>query len=665
MNYLSEETSPYLLQHKNNPVHWHAWNEEALHRAKSENKMMLISIGYSACHWCHVMEHEVFEDDECASFMNQHFICIKVDREERPDVDSVYMDALHIMGRQGGWPLNVFTTPDGRPIYGGTYFPKQSWLDILENLTHVFKNEPQKIEEYAGNVHEGLQQLGSVINDDSPEVFDKDFLLAAVEHWSQYWDSEEGGARKAPKFPMPNNWEFLLHHAVQHKDEKAKQHVMLTLTKMTLGGIYDQVGGGFSRYSVDGIWKVPHFEKMLYDNAQLISLYAQAYRAKKNELFADVVHQTITWLQQEMLSPQGLYYSALDADSEGVEGKFYTWSSTELKEILQNDFSFASSYFRIDNEALWEHDQNILLRTMTDEIFAKEKNISVEAVKETVHRIQEKIVNARAKRIRPGLDDKSITSWNALLIAAFCEAHKSFPKKEYLTLATACSNALIKNLKKGDNSFYHVFTKGQASIQGFLDDYAFTAEAFIQLYEVGGDEQWLHEAKQIVDSTIQYFHDEKDGLFFFTSSQSEKLIARKKEMQDNVIASSNSAMCKVLFRLGLHFSDIHYLEMSKRMMSNMLPLIDFASGYSNWLLAYQWMSIPFYEVVITGDQAEEWQTEMQQLFLPNTIIVASTLERSLPLFQNKFGTKSAIYVCSQNHCLAPTYSVEEAIAQMQ
>ncbi|MFN0031940.1 MAG: thioredoxin domain-containing protein [Flavobacteriales bacterium] len=664
MNHLSKETSPYLLQHKNNPVHWHAWNDEALQCAKRENKMMLVSIGYSACHWCHVMEHEVFEDEECAAYMNAHFVCIKVDREERPDVDNIYMDALQLMGRQGGWPLNVFTTPDALPIYGGTYFPKQTWMSTMENLVQLFKTEPKKVEDYALHLRQGLNQLNEIAAEDAAEIFDAPFLEAIVENWKRQWDNEEGGTRKAPKFPMPNNWEFLLHYGALRKDREAIAHVKLTLEKMAMGGIYDQLAGGFARYSVDGVWKVPHFEKMLYDNAQLIALYAQAYRMERSALLADVVHQTIAWLQHDMKSPQGLYYAALDADSEGVEGKFYTWTSDELKEILVDQYTHFAKYFCVDEDALWEDEQNILLRKKTNETMANEQNISLSQWQVVMAECKQRLLQHRNQRIRPGLDDKCITSWNAMLITAFCEAHKSFPQHDYLQLATTCAEALWQHLHKAAG-LYHTITKGHAHVNAFLEDYAFTAESFIHLFELSGDERWLRKAAELTEYSISHFFDDHDGLFFFTTSDSVDLIARKKDVQDNVIPSANSVMCKVLFKLAACFADERYRNMSKRMLANALPLIDNASGYSNWLYAYQWMCHPFHEVVITGEHATELQREMNQFFLPGTIIVASTHERSLPLFQNKTGSKTAIYVCSHNHCLAPVYSVEEAITQIQ
>jgi uncharacterized protein len=662
MNALAQESSPYLLQHKDNPVHWMPWNNATLQKAVDENKMLLISIGYSACHWCHVMEHEVFEDFECAELMNAHFICIKVDREERPDVDSVYMDALHLMGLQGGWPLNVFALPGALPVYGGTYFPKKSWLNILENLIHLYTTEPQKMKEYAAQLQQGLAQLNIISTTEEAQNFDVDFLDEIVEHWSQYWDDVHGGARKAPKFPMPNNWEFLLHYSASCGYREGLDHVHLTLRKMALGGIYDQIGGGFSRYSVDAIWKVPHFEKMLYDNAQLITLYAKAYRHNKDDVYAKVVAQTTQWLRREMLSDEGLYYAALDADSEGVEGKFYTWNSTALKEILGTDYNLMAQYFCIDKEALWEHDQNILLRTMPDEDVANSNGVTEQELQLKVSDAENKLLQKRAERIRPGLDNKCITSWNAMLVHAFCEAHKSFPAENYLQLAQELAANIYTHLCLGKNECVHVRTAGKSVVDGFLEDYAFVAESFITLYEVSGQEQWLAYAEALVAKSNELFYDASDGLFFFTSAAQSPLIARKKELQDNVMPASNSAMCKVLYKLYVHTQNDIYLSSSQRMLANLRPMIDFASGYSNWLHTYFIMSTAHYDIVCTGPYAMEWATQLRSHFIPNSTIVASTKESSLPMFLNRVGTNSAIYVCTAQHCLAPMHSVEEVLS---
>ena len=661
MNSLSKETSPYLLQHQHNPVEWFAWNDEAWKKARAENKLVLISIGYSSCHWCHVMEREVFEDFECAEFMNAHFVCIKVDREERPDVDGIYMDAIHLMGGQGGWPLNAFALPDGRPVYGGTYFPKVQWLNILENLIDLFTKDRNKMLEYADRLSEGLSQMNliEVNNDELP--FDKEFLDGVVEHWSASWDMEKGGPKKAPKFPMPNNLEFLLQYSFLSNDGTAADFVHLTLKRMALGGIYDQAGGGFSRYSVDDSWKVPHFEKMLYDNAQLISVYAQAYRSSGNELYKEVIVRTIEWAEREMLSPSGLFYAALDADSEGVEGKFYTWTETELREVLGPDMAFAVKYFRVGEEGSWEHDQNILLRNETDEVFAEIERLEISAIKETAERIRKNLMARRTERVRPGLDDKCLLSWNALMISAYIDAYKALNAHGYLQAAIKTCSCIFDLMKKSDGTLFHTFAKGKPSIDAFLDDYALLAEALLDLYEITGDEKFLTGSKEFCDHALSLFFDEDSGLFYFTAKSSEKLIARKREIQDNVIPASNSVMCKVLFRLAHHYEHSTYDDISRRMLHNVLPMISHGAAFSNWLQVYAFNSSAFYEVAMTGPGALTALQDINRVYLPNALFAASTNESELPLLMSRHDDKTAIYVCTGKTCFAPVTTIPEAL----
>ncbi len=662
MNALANESSPYLLQHRNNPVDWYAWNTSAWNKAQAENRLVLISIGYSACHWCHVMEKEVFEDHESAELMNQHFVCIKVDREERPDVDSVYMDAVHLMGGRGGWPLNVFVLPDGRPVFGGTYFPKQQWLNVMENLTEIWKTEPQRMIEYAGKMKDGLQSLTLIENKEDSALLSPDFLELQVSKWSKFWDKEKGGSRGAPKFPMPNNLEFLLQYGTLTKDVEALNHVSTTLTKMALGGIFDQAGGGFCRYSVDDHWKVPHFEKMLYDNAQLISVYAKAFQQSKNTLFLKTVLRIVAWLQREMKSESGLYYAALDADSEGVEGKFYTWSEEELRSILKEDFEFAVSYYSVGEEGFWEHDQNILLCKTIDHEFAETHHLTLEELKRKRDRVDEKLMEVRSHRIRPGLDDKCITSWNALLITAYIDIYRASADEKFLWEASQLMVSIKSHLFKPDGELYHCSTKGKASINAFLDDYACLAEASLRLYESAFDADHLHFAEQLAAKAKELFQDQKSGLFYYTPKNGEEMIVRKMELQDNVIPASNSIMAKVLFELSRHFENAGHEETSIQMLRNVLPQISHPSGFSNWLQLYTWLSLPFHEVVVTGAKAGEVMMDIQSGYHPSCIYAASTTESELPLFRHRSGTQTAIYVCSGKTCFPPTDNIQNALA---
>ncbi|NNE55492.1 MAG: thioredoxin domain-containing protein, partial [Flavobacteriales bacterium] len=397
-NALIHESSPYLLQHAHNPVDWHPWGDEAFEKAKAQNKLVLVSVGYSACHWCHVMEHETFEDSAAAAIMNENFINIKVDREERPDVDQVYMTAVQLMTRRGGWPLNCFTLPDGRPIYGGTYFPKDQWINILEDLVEKQKSDPKMLEDYAERLTEGIQMSELVVRSDQEVEFQTDTIHALVNHWKNYWDIKKGGPNRAPKFPLPNNFEFLLQYGYQLADEPTQEYVATTLTEMARGGIYDQIGGGFARYSVDAEWKVPHFEKMLYDNAQLVSLYSQAFQADPSEEYARVVKQTIVFLEREMKAPSGIFYSALDADSEGEEGKFYVWSQEELQTLLEQDWEWVKDYYNVNSNGKWEG-HYILLRADDDQKFAEKQGLTLAEFYGRVDQVNEKLLAARAGRI--------------------------------------------------------------------------------------------------------------------------------------------------------------------------------------------------------------------------------------------------------------------------
>ncbi len=662
MNSLSKETSPYLLQHRNNPVMWFAWNETAWKKARDENKLVLVSIGYSACHWCHVMEREVFEDEECAAYMNDHLVCIKVDREERPDVDSIYMDAVHLMGSQGGWPLNVFAMPDGRPVYGGTYFPKPHWLNILENLMHMKSTEPSRMEEYASKLHLGLTELNIIDNNILKLPFDPQFVDEHIAKFASAWDYEKGGMKHAPKFPMPNNYEFLLQHGVLTGDENVVAFVRQTLTKMAQGGIYDQIGGGFSRYSVDDIWMVPHFEKMLYDNAQLISLYAKAYRQTEEKLFLETITHTIDWAERELKSPEGLFYAALDADSEGVEGKFYTWTSNEVQLLLGDHYDFARKYYSIDDRALWEQHQNILWRPVSDEVFLQENSIGNEELIKHKMAIRDLLMKERGKRVRPGLDDKCIASWNAMMVEAYVETFRATQDESCLEAAKDLMANIKKHFCSTDGKFFHAYTKGAASINGFLDDYASIAMACIHLYETGFDEQHLRYAEQILLKIEELFLNDVNGLFYYTTADDEALITRKMEVQDNVIPSSNSMVARVLFRLSRHFDNAKYAAMCERILQTVMPQITYASAYSNWLMLYNEIARPFHEIVITGVDSLDKMKKLQHKFLPSCLYAASTIESELPLFQHRFDIGTSIYVCAGKTCHAPVHEVDKALA---
>jgi len=659
-NKLIHEPSPYLLQHAHNPVDWFAWGDEAFAKAKQANKLVLVSIGYSACHWCHVMEHESFEDDSVAQIMNEHFVCIKVDREQRPDVDQVYLSAVQIMTGSGGWPLNCFTLPDGRPIYGGTYFPKQNWVKILHTLSDLYKNDVQKVLQYAEELTTAVKKSELIPPYKEKKEFSKDILNSCYENWTKRFDNIEGGPKKAPKFPLPNNYQFLLRHYCFTKDISLFRHLNLTLEKMAYGGIYDQIGGGFARYSTDGEWKVPHFEKMLYDNAQLVSLYSEAYQFAKNPLYKQIVYETVEFIQREMISPEGAFYSALDADSEGEEGKYYVWTKEQLQTILGGDFDLFSDYFNVNHLGEWEGNY-ILLRKKSDEEISKKFDLSKEELQKKIIELKKSVLAVREKRIKPGLDNKILTSWNALMIKGYANAYSVFHEKEFLNSALKSTDYILQHLSRENGGLYHA--KG---INGFLEDYSFTIEAFISLYQVTFDEQWLNKAKSLAEYSLKHFYDSKSAMFYFTSDLDSALITRKMEIQDNVIPSSNSSMALSLFYLGKYFDEKNYLEISEKMLKQVQQdIIPYGSAYSNWAMLLLHFTQPFYEIAIVGNSVDEKRKSLSEHFIPNAIFTGTKAQSKLSLLQDKFiEGKTLIYVCENKTCKLPTENISEAIQSL-
>ncbi|HZY38994.1 MAG TPA: thioredoxin domain-containing protein, partial [Mucilaginibacter sp.] len=495
MNHLANSTSPYLLQHANNPVEWYPWGSEALQKAKDENKLILVSIGYSACHWCHVMEHESFEDEKVAAVMNEYFVCIKVDREERPDVDQIYMGAVQLMSGRGGWPLNCICLPDQRPIYGGTYFKKNDWVGLLFSLADFYKNKPDEAEEYAYRLTKGIQEYESVGLVTEQAEYTKNDLEQIIGNWKKYFDKTEGGLGNAPKFPMPNNWQCLMRYAHLMKDDSVAEQTRLTLHKMAFGGIYDHIGGGFARYSVDGRWHVPHFEKMLYDNAQLLSLYSEAYTWSPDPLYAQIADEIVTFTLRELTSPEFGFYSALDADSEGKEGKFYIFTKTEINEILGDDAGLFCIYYHITDDGNWDEEaSNVLFRRETDEKLAGKIGLPVNILNKKIQASRQKVFAARSHRVRPGLDYKILASWNGLMLKGLCDAYRAFDKPQYLEIALKNADFILNNLVDANGRLSRVKSDKIA----FLDDYANVADAFIALYEVTFNEDWLSHARKLV-----------------------------------------------------------------------------------------------------------------------------------------------------------------------
>jgi len=668
MNRLTNSASPYLLQHANNPVDWYPWGAEALQKAKDENKLILVSIGYSACHWCHVMEHESFEDEMVANLMNEHFVCIKVDREERPDVDQIYMSAVQLMTNRGGWPLNCICLPDQRPIYGGTYYPKADWMNILMSLADFYANRPDEAIEYAVRLTEGIQQYETVdLITEQPEYQLSD-LQTIVTNWKKYFDDKEGGSGRAPKFPMPNNWQFLMRYAHLTNNESIAGLTRLTLHKMAFGGIYDHIGGGFARYSVDGRWHVPHFEKMLYDNGQLVSLYAEAYVWNPDPLYKNVVEETIGFVERELMSPDFGFYSALDADSEGVEGKFYTFSKTEIEAILGEEADVFCIYYHVTEEGNWEEEQtNIFFRKEQDEILAQQLGLSVEELQSKIAAAKAKVFEARSSRIRPGLDNKILASWNGLMLKGICEAYRSFNNDIYLALALNNANFIQQKLINSNNRLARIYKKDvhlETKPVAFLDDYANVIDAFIALYEITFDKQWLDVARELTNNAITYYYDEAEGMFYYTANDDEQLIARKTEIMDGVISSSNSVMARNLKKLGMLLEHQQYEDISAQLLRNVMPyMVKYGSSYSNWCLLLLEEITGLYEVAITGDNAEATRKELEQTYIPNKIVLGGNQE-NLPLLQNRVAAQTRIFICKDKTCGLPANSLTEALKQI-
>ncbi len=667
-NDLINETSPYLLQHAHNPVNWRAWNDETLKEAKDKNKLLLISVGYSACHWCHVMEHESFEDSLVAQVMNDNFINVKVDREERPDVDQVYMNAVQLMTGSGGWPLNVIALPDGRPVWGGTYFRKNDWINALEQISDVYIKTPEQLREYATKLEEGIKSMDLVTLNTDAAVFKKETIANSVAKWSNSFDKRKGGMNRAPKFMMPNNYHFLMRYAHQTDDEKLLEYVNTTLTQMAYGGVYDQIGGGFSRYSVDDKWHVPHFEKMLYDNAQLVSLYSDAYLLTKNDLYKTIVYETLEFVKRELTTDEGVFYSSLDADSldeteELEEGAFYVWTKDNLKQLLGADFELFSDYYNINNYGLWEKGNYVLIRNQSDNVISEKHNISIEDLAKKVTSWKKSLLVEREKRPRPRLDDKSLTSWNGLMLKAYCDAYRAFGKESFLESAKKNAEFLVNKRMQEDGGLYRSYKEGENSINGYLEDYASSIEGLITLYEISFNETWLLKARDLNNYALDHFFDDTNKMFYFTSDQDPLLVTRNVEYRDNVIPASNSIMAKNLFKLSHYFDNEAYADTARTMLNNVSSEIAaYPSAYSNWLDLMLNYTNNYYEVAVAGNNAFKKIQELNAYYIPNKLLAATEKENNMPLLLNRFNDDDTmIYVCVNRACKLPVSEVNQAL----
>jgi hypothetical protein len=613
------------------------------------------------------MEEESFENDSIAKIMNDNFINIKVDREERPDVDKVYMNAVQLMTGKGGWPLNCIALPDGKPVFGGTYFTKEQWSKILKDVSKLYKENPQKVEEYAQRVTEGIQTSELITLNKEEAVFKNEEIIAAINLSTEQLDTINGGFKGAPKFPMPNTLDYLLRYQYHFNKPELFKYIKKSLTKMAYGGIYDQIGGGFSRYSVDNRWHIPHFEKMLYDNAQLVSVYSKAYLQDKNELYKSIVKETLDFVNDELNANNGAFYSSLDADSKNEnneleEGIFYTWTKQELKALIK-DYKLFANYYNVNTTGFWENDLYVLIRDQSVTEFAKKNKLTKDELKEKIADWKSILNVARNKRRKPNLDDKILTSWNALMLQGYVDAYKAFDQKEYLNKAVKIAEFILHNQLRSDGGLNRNFKDGKSTINGYAEDYATVIQAFISLHEVSLDEKWLIISKEIMEYAIIHFYDSTSGMFFYTSKEDPSLIARKTEVIDGVISSSNSIIGNSLFKLGHYFYDQKMIKISKQMLNNLkIEIIKNPMGYSNWLHLMTNFTQPFYEVAVVGKNANTITKEFYKNYFPNILISASNKDSELPLLEFKYiDGETLIYVCVNGTCKLPLADISKAI----
>jgi uncharacterized protein YyaL (SSP411 family) len=687
MNRLQHETSPYLLQHADNPVDWFPWGDEAFAKAKAENKAILLSVGYSACHWCHVMAHESFEHEPTAHMMNDLFVNIKVDREERPDVDDIYMQAVQAMSNgHGGWPMTVFMLPDGRPFYGGTYYPPEprmgmpAFRQVLAAVHDAYVNRRTDLEEQAGSLTNALDRSRLRIDTDDSGLTAA-LLDAARKGLKQGFDANHGGFGRAPKFPNPMNLEYLLRDYARTGDEDALHVVTYTLEKMARGGIYDQIGGGFHRYSVDAIWLVPHFEKMLYDNAQLSRVYLHAYQITGNEFFKTIAVDIYDYILREMVSPEGGFYSTTDADSEGEEGKFFVWTLDEVKESLEaisedvsNAYEIAVEYWGMSPGGNFEG-ANILNVPNDDDIVAKRLKLTVAELHEKLTKIKDRLYATRTSRVYPGLDDKILTAWNGMMLASLAEAARVLKRDDYLAAAERAGDFLLDNLINEQGRLYRTYKNGQAKINGYLEDYANVIDALLELYQSTFVEKWFNAARRLADVVLEHFTAE-DGGFFDTSDDHEKLIVRPRALNDNATPSGNSMMAKQLIRLAAYTGDTRYDEAARAVLRPMIPAMQqYPSAFGEALNAADMLVQGLAEVALVGNpvQAETKAllNVVREKFMPNVIVALSREavagEANIPLlsYRTMRGDKPTVYVCRNFACKMPVTTPDEMQALLQ
>ena len=611
-NHLINETSPYLLQHAHNPVNWYPYGKEAFEKAQKEDKLILFSIGYAACHWCHVMEHESFENEETARIMNDNFICVKVDKEERPDVDQIYMNAIQLLTGSGGWPLNCFALPDGRPVWGGTYFRNKDWENVLTNLSATYKKDKARFERSAKELTRGIAQTELIsVKSSEPLIYDEE-LKNTIDLLKQRFDLQNGGFIGQPKFPMPGIYEMFIDYALVNDDKELLNHINFTLKKWAYGGIYDQMGGGFARYSVDSKWLVPHFEKMLYDNGQILALYAKMYRVTKEPVFKRIIEETAAWVKRDMTANNGMFYASYDADSEGEEGLFYVWTKDEIDKVLGEDSPLFCNYYSITPNGNFEGKTILNVEEMT-EPSAK------------ILELRKRLFDLREQREKPGLDHKTLSAWHALMISGLCESYHATANKDYLNMALASANSIVKNHITKEGELLRLYKKN-SSVSAFMDDYAIVIKAFLDLYQATFDDKWLEQSIQLTKKADKLFFDNNSGMYFYTAL-SENIVVRKMEITDNVIPASNSVMANNLYDLSILTDDTAMKAKAIQMVKNAKTQSLKSASYSyNWLLLMQKINSVKKEIVIVGQEANRKRNELLKDYYPLVIVSGSEVK---------------------------------------
>ena len=680
-NRLIDETSPYLLQHAHNPVDWYPWGPEALERSRAENKPILLSIGYSACHWCHVMEHESFENEEIARLMNENFVCIKVDREERPDLDSIYMNAVQMMTGHGGWPMTVFLTPDLRPFYGGTYYPPADrhglpgFPKVLTAIAGSYKNRSADIDTSATAITAELKNINRFAS--SAEMLTTDVLNQAFSALAGNFDRVNGGFAGAPKFPPSMTLMFLLHHHKRTNSPEALEMIELTLDKMARGGMYDHLGGGFARYSVDARWQVPHFEKMLYDNALLARVYLYAYQRTKNQAYRRVAEEVLEYIVRDMTDRTGAFYSSEDADSEGEEGKFYVWTRAEVMSILgEKDGAIFCEFFNVTEPGNFEHGTSILNTPLSLEEFAEQKGVNLDELRRTINTSKQQLFNVRQARVRPGRDDKSLAAWNGLMLTAFAEAANILSRDDYREIAVRNAEFTLKYLTR-DRRLLRTYKGGQSKLNGYLEDYAYVIEGLLALYEATFELRFFNQARALADMMIAQFWDEADGGFYFTSADHEELITRTKDYFDNAVPSGNSVAAQALLKLFLLTQEQEYQRCAVAILRSVRQAVaKYPSAFGYALCGLDFYLSEPKEIAIIGNpdshEVRLFVEEIYSRYLPNKVVAARAAEdeasaqairllAARPMVEGK----ATAYVCRNYACLAPATTVEELATRLE